>query len=255
MNSLPTLFELFPIHKLKYAQWFQDLHFNGKVLSDSERKEVIDVMDYYIKHYIHGLSLLQRAKASVKDSTREDIKAYRQISSSLLFVTITIIDSMVISKCFLLAKMDYERRLMRGKLFVIMNEGFKRLFGFDEKKRDNTEWKKLSSMLDCFPKEIKEQYNELTPLLEKHAKNSTWWKDERDCETHLDAEELLKSRQKRIIESKVMMDSLKLYETLFAVDVFLSNMHACLVNHFALEHYHREDLDIYYIPQITDNTP
>ena len=252
MNSLPNLFKLFPIHKHKYAQWFQNMHFNGKVLSDSERKDVIDVMDYYIKHYIHGLSLLQKAKASVKVSPREDIKAYHQLSSSLLFVTMTIIDSMVISKYFLLAKVDYEQRLMRGKLFVIMNEGFKRLFGFDEKTQKKSEWKKLSSILDCFPNEIKEQYNELTPLLERHANNSTWWKDERNCETHLDAEQLFESRQKQIIESKVMMDSLKLYETLFAVDVFISNMHACMVNHFTLELFHREDLDIYYIPQITE---
>jgi hypothetical protein len=36
----------------------------------------------------------------------------------------------VVSKYFMLAEKDYERRLMRGKLSVILNEGFKKLYGF-----------------------------------------------------------------------------------------------------------------------------
>lgn len=82
-----------------------------------------------------------------------------------------------------------------------------------------------------FSEEINRQYQELTFHLEKHAKSSSWWKEERDLETHLDTEKLYISRQKEIIESKVMMDSLKLFNTLLAVDHFLSNVHSCIYNY------------------------
>jgi hypothetical protein len=143
-------------------------------------------------------------------------------------------DSMVASKYFILADKDYDRRFMRGKLLVILNEGFKRLYGFDEKTYKKSEWDRLLPLMKFFPEVINRQYQELTFLLEKHAKSSSWWREERNLETHLKAEKLYVSRQEEVIESKVMMDSLKLFSTLFAVDHFLTNVHACLVNYINL---------------------
>lgn len=80
-----------------------------------------------------------------------------------------------------------------------------------------------------FPEVINRQYQDLTYLLEKHSHTSSWWKDERNFETHLDIEKLYKSRQEEIIESKVMTDSLKLYNTLMAVSYFLGNVHTCIL--------------------------
>ena len=60
-------------------------------------------------------------------------------------------------------------------------------------------------------------------------------------ETHLDTEELYNSRCELIIESKVMMESLKLYNTLYAVNNFLSNMHSC-INNFCVDKYRRGEL-------------
>lgn len=81
----------------------------------------------------------------------------------------------------------------------------------------------------------------MTYLLERHAKSSSWWKEERNLETHLDMEKLYKSRQEEVIESKVMMDSLKLFNALMAVDNFLTNMHACLRN-YLVEKYRKGEL-------------
>lgn len=75
-----------------------------------------------------------------------------------------------------------------------------------------------------FPKVINRQYQELTYLLEKQSHTSSWWKDERNYETHLNTEKLYKSRQEEIIKSNVMMDSLKLFNTLMAVGNFLGKM-------------------------------
>lgn len=92
-----------------------------------------------------------------------------------------------------------------------------------------------------FPEIIKRQYQDLTYLLEDQSHISSWWKDERNYETHLDAEKLYKSRQEEIVESKVMMDSLKLFNTLLAVSHFLENVHACLFN-FLVGKYRRGEL-------------
>ena len=62
-----------------------------------------------------------------------------------------------------------------------------------------------------FPEVINRQNQDLTYLLEAQSHISSWWKDERNCETHLDTEKLYKSRRVEIIESKVMMDFLKLF--------------------------------------------
>jgi hypothetical protein len=151
------------------------------------------------------------------------------------------IDSMVLGKYFILANKDYDRRLMRGKLKVILNEGFKKLYGFNENNKGNSEWKKLASVLMFFPEEINQQYNYLSSLLEEHSKSSSWWKDERDVETHLEADTLYDSRCEDIIESKVMMESLKLYKALLAVNKFLFNMHSCFYN-FLIDLYKRGEL-------------
>ena len=229
------------IREYKYAQWFNEVQYNGKTLSESERKEFISVIDDTIAQYSEGLPLM----TSILEDTKEQHDDYHEIDRTVvsicLFVIITMIDSMVAGKYFILADRDYDRRFMRGKLFVILNEGFKKLYGFNEKSYKKSEWDKLQSIMKYFPEIINRQYQELTYLLEKQSHTSFWWKDERNYETHLDAEKLYKSRQEEIIESKVMMDSLKLFNTLMAVSNFLGNVHACLFN-FLVGKYRRGEL-------------
>ena len=198
------------IREYRYAQWFRGVQYNGKTLSESERQEFISIIDSTIAQYSEGLPLMT------------DILADR----------------------------DYDRRFMRGKLFVILNEGFKKLYGFNEQSHKKSEWNKLLPIMKWnkllpimkyFPEVIKRQYQDLTYLLEDQSHISSWWKDERNYETHLDTEKLYKSRQEEIIESKVMMDSLKLFNTLMAVSHFLENVHACLLN-FLVRKYRRGEL-------------
>ena len=229
------------IRECKYAQWFNEVHYNGKTLSDSERKKLIYVMDDAIAQYSEGLPLMM----SILEDTKEQHDDYHEIDrivvSVCLFVIMTMIDSMVAGKYFILADRDYDRRFMRGKLFVILNEGFKKLYGFNKMSHKKSEWERLHLIMNHFPEVINRQYQELTSLLEKHSKTSSWWKDERNYEPHLDTEKLYKSRQEEIIESKVMMDSLKLFNTLMAVSNFLGNVHACLFN-FLVGKYRRGEL-------------
>lgn len=219
-----------PVRDYKYATYFEEVQYNGKTLTADERKEFVAVIDETISDYSDGLPLIKDTLESIKGQKGEFPEIERSIASVMLFVVITMIDSMVASKYFILADKDYDRRYMRGKLKVILNEGFKQLYGFEKKKKKKSRWDQLSPLIQYFPEVIKQQYADLGDLLERHSKSSSWWRDERDVETHLDAEELYASRQEEIIESKVMMDSSKLFNTLLAVDRFLTNMHACLMN-------------------------
>ena len=230
-----------PIRNYNYAQHFQEILYNGNNLSDSGRKEFVAVIDNEIAYYSEGLTLIGDTLESTNDLHDEYYELIRTVASVMLFVLITMIDSMVASKYFLLADKDYDRRFMRGKLFVILNEGFKKLYGFDKRTYEKSEWDRLLPFMHFYPEVINRQYQELTFHLEKHAKSSSWWKEERNLETHMDTEKLYVSRQEEIIESKVMMDSMKLFNTLLAVNHFLGNVHACLFN-FLVGKYKRGGL-------------
>lgn len=225
-----------PILDYKYARFFEEVQYNGKTLSDAERKEFVAVIDETIAQYSEGLPMMYDTLESIKEQHDEYHEIDRTVVSVMQFVLITMIDSMVASKYFILADGDYDRRFMRGKLMVILNEGFKRLYGFDEKTHKKSEWDRLLPLMGRFPEVINRQYQELTYLLEKHAKSSSWWKKERDLETHIDTDNLYVSRQEEIIEGKVMIDSMKLFNTLLAVNDFLWNMHTCLYNYLVLSY-------------------
>ncbi len=154
----------------------------------------------------------------------------KTIYSVSLFVIMTLSDCLVAGKYYLLAKTDYEKRYMRGKLRIVLNEGFKKLYGFTEKQHMISEWGKFRDILQYYPELILRQYNLITVLLEEKSLSSTWWKDERDLEVHMDAEKLYDSRQEEIPDSKVITDTIPLYNALFAVNQFVGNVNGCLVN-------------------------
>lgn len=230
-----------PIRDYRYEQWFREVHYNGKVLNDSERREFLKKVDETIAHDLDGLPLTKKILEEIKGKHDEFHEAQRTIVSVIQFVLMTMIDSKVLGKYFIMANQDYDRRLMRGKLMVVLNEGFKKLYGFDEKTHKNSEWHRLTPLLKYFPNEIRQQYDYLSLLLENHSKSSSWWRDERNVETHLDTEKLYESRCEEIVESKVMMDSQKLFNALNAVFQFLTNMKACQRN-FLVGIYQRGEL-------------
>ena len=230
------------IRNYPYEDFFREVRYNGKTLDDSERSAFVAVADETVSSFAEGLPMIYNNLEGIKDKRDEYHECYRCLLSVIRFVLITMIDSIVASKYFLLANKDYDRRFMRGKLSVILNEGFKRLYGFNEKSRKETEWRKLRKIIDKSPVKIQHQYAEISSLLENCANTSTWWKDDRNVETHLDAEKLYVSRSKDVIESKVMMDSMKLFNVLFAVDCFLTNLHGCF-NNFLAEKYYRGELN------------
>lgn len=241
MNEDLADIQFSPIRNYDFSHWFESVDYTGKTLSEQERIEFVAMVNEIISQYASGLPLIQTILTDSRNQHDEYHNAEYTVSSVILFVVMTTIDCMVSGKYFILADTDYDRRFMRGKMMVILNEGFKRLYGFDSKTQKKSEWSRLEPLMSRFPSVIQSQYAELSQRLENHSKSSSWWRDERNHETHLDAEKLYLSRQKEVIESKVMMDNLKLYNTLFAVNAFLTNVHACLKN-VLVEKYKRGEL-------------
>ena len=237
MNNDLTNIQYSPIWDHSYAQWFQEVHYNEKTLSEAERKEFVSVIDETIEEYSEGLQLMYDSLEDSRLQHDEYHEIEHTIISILLFVLITMIDSMVASKYFILADKDYDRRFMRGKLKVLLNEGFKKLYGFDKQTYKKSEWDRLLPLMKYFPEVINLQYQELTFHLDNHAQSSSWWKEERDLETHyFDAKKLLEARREDISESRVMMDTMKLFRTLLAVNQYLSNLHTCLYNYLVTKY-------------------
>lgn len=46
-----------PIRDFKYAQWFEDVQYSGKTLSESEREKVVDVINETIAFFSEGLPM------------------------------------------------------------------------------------------------------------------------------------------------------------------------------------------------------
>ena len=243
MNEDLSSLQIKPIRNNKFAHWFQEVKYNGQTLSNEERQDLANTLDETIEQYSQGFPIMQNIFDHFNDEHNDLHQIYQTIVSVMIFVLITQMDIMVASKYFILADKDYDRRYLRGKLKVLQNEGFKRLYGFEERTYKKSEWQKLLSIMKYFPEEINRQFQDLTFLLQKQSQSSSWWKEERNLETHMDAVKLYYSRQEELIESKVMMDSMKLYCSLMAVSDYLENLHTCLYN-YIVDKYQRGELRV-----------
>lgn len=220
----------FPIINYQYDQWFKTVQYKEKTLNEEEKDKFVKVIDETVSLFSSGLPLFTDELKRTADLNDDYHRINRTLCSISLFVLMTMCDCMVAGKYFILADTDYDKRFMRGKMKVILNEGFKKLYGYKEVNKKKSEWFRLLDYMKYFPEDLNLQYQDLTFQLENQSKKSSWWKDERDYETHIDSEKLYDSRMVDIKESKEMMETLRLYDALMAVNLFLSNAHAYLTN-------------------------
>ncbi len=235
-----NLFQFSPIIDYKYSDRFQKWDYNNKEITDTERIELVSMTNEQIALYSEGLSLLQDELDRIKDYNDDYHDISRVLCSVFLFEIIVQADCLTAFKYFIIADKDYDKRYLRGKMKVTINEGFKKLYGFNKEGRKKSEWARMASIMTHFPTIIKQQYKIVSLHLEEYSKAS-WWKNERDLEVHYHhVEELLISRKERINESKVAMEFMKLYNVLMAVNEFLTNVHNCLYNTLVAKYYRGE---------------
>lgn len=211
-----------------------NIHYNNMILSPQEREEFRIRSEEAIEVFAESIDgfweLYQEYKPSQNKSHDEITKTVLDVG---IFTCYTYCDCTVLLKYFVLSTDLYEKSLFRGKLKVLLNEGFKRLYGFDDKQQKKSYYIRLGEIIDYFPG-FQSEYNSILSNLQYLSKLSSWWRDERNTEVHLDMSQLYKSRHEEINESKVAMEAHLLIDLLVQINRLMGRMHQAYIDYMMM---------------------
>ena len=211
-----------------------NIYYNNKVLSAQEREEFRIRSDEAIDVFAESIDGFYELNREHKPSQN---KAHDKITKTVLdvgiFTSYTFCDCVALLKHFVLSSNTYDKSLFRGKLKVLLNEGFKSLYGFNDKQREKSYYIKLGEIINHFP-DFKSEYNSILLRLKQLSEQSTWWKDERNIEVHLDMTQLYKSRHEEINESKVAMEAHLLIDLLVQINKLMGRMHQAYIDYMIM---------------------
>ena len=208
--------------------------YNNKVLSAQEREEFRIRAEETIEIFTESIDGFCELYQEYKPSQN---KVHDKITKTVLdvgiFTCYTYCDCTVLLKHFILSTDLYEKRLFRGKLKVLLNEGFKSLYGFNDKQCKRSYYIKLGEIMNYFPG-FQLEYDSILLKLKQLSEQSTWWKDERNTEVHLDMSQLYKTRHEEINESKVAMESQLLIGLLVQINKLMGRMHQAYIDYMVM---------------------
>ena len=211
-----------------------NIYYNNKVLSAQEReefriraKETIEIFTESIDGFCELYQEYKPSQNKVHD------KITKTVLDVGIFTCYTYCDCTVLLKHFILSTDLYEKRLFRGKLKVLLNEGFKSLYGFNDKQRKRSYYIKLGEIMNYFPG-FQLEYDSILLKLKQLSEQSTWWKDERNTEVHLDMSKLYKTRYEEMNESKVAMESQLLIGLLVQINKLMGRMHQAYIDYMVM---------------------
>ena len=211
-----------------------NIYYNNKVLSAQEREEFRIRAEETIEIFTESIDgfceLYQEYKPSQNKVPDKMTKTVLDVG---IFTCYTYCDCTVLLKHFILSTDLYEKRLFRGKLKVLLNEGFKSLYGFNDKQRKRSYYIKLGEIMNYFPG-FQLEYDSILLKLKQLSEQSTWWKDERNTEVHLDMSQLYKTRHEEINESKVAMESQLLMGLLVQINKLMGRMHQAYIDYMMM---------------------
>ena len=211
-----------------------NIYYNNKVLSAQEREEFRIRAEETIEIFTESIDGFCELYQEYKPSQN---KVHDKITKTVLdvgiFTCYTYCDCTVLLKHFILSTDLYEKRLFRGKLKVLLNEGFKSLYGFNDKQREKSYCIKIGEISNHFPG-FKSEYNSILSSLQYLSEQSSWWKDERNTEVHLDMSQLYKTRHEEINESKVAMESQLLIGLLVQINKLMWRMHQAYIDYMVM---------------------
>lgn len=211
-----------------------NIYYNNKVLSAQEREAFRIMSEETIRDFSESIEGFYELSQEFKPSQN---KEYDKITKTVLdvgiFTSYTFCDCVALLKHFVLSSNTYDKSLFRGKLKVLLNEGFKSLYGFNDKQREKSYYIKLGEIINHFP-DFKSEYNSILLRLKQLSEQSTWWKDERNIEVHLDMTQLYKSRHEEINESKVAMEAHLLIDLLVQINRLMGHMHQAYIDYMIM---------------------
>ena len=211
-----------------------NIYYNNKVLSAQEREEFRIMSEETIRDFSETIEGFYELSQEFKPSPNKDhYKITKTVLDVGIFTSYTFCDCVALLKHFVLSSNAYDKSLFRGKLKVLLNEGFKSLYGFNDKQRKRSYYIKLGEIMNYFPG-FQLEYDSILLKLKQLSEQSTWWKDERNTEVHLDMSQLYKTRHEEINESKVAMESQLLIGLLVQINKLMGRMHQAYIDYMIM---------------------
>ena len=211
-----------------------NIYYNNKVLSAQEREEFRIMSEETIRDFSESIEGFYELSQEFKPSPNKDHdKITKTVLDVGIFTSYTFCDCVALLKHFILSSNAYDKSLFRGKLKVLLNEGYKSLYGFNDKQRKRSYYIKLGEILNYFPG-FQLEYDSILLKLKQLSEQSTWWKDERNTEVHLDMSQLYKTRHEEINESKVAMESQLLIGLLVQINKLMGRMHQAYIDYMVM---------------------
>ena len=211
-----------------------NVYYNNKVLSAQEREGFRIISEETIRGFSESIEGFYELSQEFKPSPNKDHdKITKTVLDVGIFTSYTFCDCVALLKHFVLSSNAYDKSLFRGKLKVLLNEGFKSLYGFNDKQRKRSYYIKLGEIMNYFPG-FQLEYDSILLKLKQLSEQSTWWKDERNTEVHLDMSQLYKTRHEEINESKVAMESQLLMGLLVQINELMGHMHQAYIDYMIM---------------------
>ena len=205
------------------------IFYNNKVLNEQERMKLCEVADDAIRSFAESIDGMHEWSENVASNENKGFRTIeREFIDISIFVAYCYCDIALMTKQFVQSVDSYERAFIRGKLKVLLNESFKKLYGFAKKTKEEPYFarlKKLAALFPQFSSEIKVFEKEL----HEYSIKDTWWKDERDAEVHWDIKKLYQYRHEEVNESKVMMEAHFMISILYRVNFFIATLHKAFI--------------------------
>lgn len=168
---------------------------------------------------VDGIHETKKTFSTLSSTNSEGFTALEKLYDISLYVSLLSGDFVVLFHQFLSSNFLYERKYAMAKLYPLMNESFKRLYGFMKEKTGRVElssdsyWKDIQELVPSMNETEKALYDDLEDIMIKKASYS-WWKDMRDAEVHLDAEKIYKYRCDQEDENVAIRDAMSFYDVL-----------------------------------------
>ena len=206
------------------------IFYNNKVLNEQERVELCKTADDATKSFAESIDGMYEWAEKVALNENGGFRTIeREFIDVSIFVAYCYCDIALMTKQFIQCSDFYEKAFIRGKLKVLLNESFKKLYGFGKKAKEEPYFARLKKLAALFP-QFSSEIHALDAELHEYSVKDSWWKDERDAEIHWDIEKLYRYRHEEVDESKVMMEDHFLIDVLLRVNSFTAVLHKVFID-------------------------
>lgn len=205
------------------------IFYNNKVLNEQERMKLCEVADDAIRSFAESIDGMHEWSENVALNENKGFRTIeREFIDISIFVAYCYCDIALMTKQFVQSVDSYERAFIRGKLKVLLNESFKKLYGFAKKTKEEPYFARLKKLGALFP-QFSNEIHVFEAELHEYSIKDTWWKDERDAEVHWDIEKLYQYRHEEVNESKVMMEAHFMIDILLRVESYTTVLHKTFI--------------------------